>query len=234
MITSFHHTRSDFKVFWNVDNKIDFLVRDYDRKPLAVDEINEAYRLVISNEKAGKVLLEKNLVVRDAATGHLALHLTKEEAASLPYGLHHYSIIKLIGDETILLYADRDHYPRSHLEVVSGPIPLAIEPITTLASSFSIIDGGLRAGSYEGPAIMADGSNMRTFAFYVEGYSGEIAIEATNTPSVPSQASDWVEITREAFVDATETRLLNILGNYTFLRVLREDSTGTFLKLTLR
>ena len=232
MITSFHHTRSDFKVFWNIDNVIDFFVRDYDRKIKSVG--NETYVIIITHPKTGKLLSQNVLSIVDAAAGHLQLTILAADTLALPIGNLRYSITVNSGGLTKLLYTDRDHGPQSTLEVKYGPLPAIIDPTYIHLSDFAMIDGGLRAGSYVGPSNLSDGSDMRTFLISTTNFSGQIAFEAAVTENVPSTLSDWFVAHTENFVSLTGTRTANIQGNYSWIRLVLTQTSGTLDEIILR
>lgn len=234
MITSFYHTRADFKIFWNIDNSIDFFIRDFDRKLVAIDSPTETYVVVISNPKSGAVLLETELEVKDSYMGHLALNISAVTALTLPIGHLRYSIVRQKAGKTTLLYTDRDHGPQSTLEVKYGPIPAAATAQTVLRSDFTTIDGGLRAGTFEGPLTVADGSSMRTFAAFTAGFTGSIIIEASLSDSPPSSSSDWFVADTETFTNETGSRIINVEGNYTWLRMHLISTSGTVERIIVR
>ncbi len=234
MITSFHHTRSDFKIFWNIDNGIDFFIRDFDRKYLAIDPSTETYVIIVTNPKTGAILLQSNLTVVDAEVGHMRLTVSANDSLLLPIGHLRYSIVKQKAGKTVLLYTDRDHGPQSTLEVKYGPIPAVKQPEVILRDDFATLDAGLRAGTFEGPLTVGDGSSMRTFVVTGDEFTGTITFEAAVTGSPPSSLSDWFSVKVETFSTFTGARTVNIEGNYSWLRLLLVDTSGTLEKITVR
>jgi hypothetical protein len=232
MITSFHHTRSDFKVFWNIDNVIDFFIRDYDRKIKSIN--GESYAVIITNPKTGALLMQRPLVVADAALGHVRLTLSAADSLSLPIGNLRYSIVMIQAGKTTLLYTDRDHGPQSSLEVKYGPLPAEVPPTLITMDDFATIDGSLRAGSYQGPSMLADGSNMRTFLISSTALSGEIIFEASLSENVPSSSLDWFVAHTEFFNDYTGTRTVNLEGNYAWVRIALMPVLGTLDEILLK
>jgi hypothetical protein len=232
MITSFHHTRSDFKVFWNVDNDIDFFIRDYDRKIKSVGQ--DTYSIMITNPKTGKLLSQVALTVVDPAVGHLRLTLTAQDSILLPIGTLRYSIIRNAAGKNTLMFTDRDHGPQSTLEVKYGPIPAQIEPEIITHADFATIDGSLRAGAFQGPSILSDASNMRTFLISCRELTGQIVFEASLTETPPSTASDWFVAHQEPFLNYTGCRTVNLEGNYSWVRLVLVEITGSMTEILMK
>jgi hypothetical protein len=232
MITSFHHTRSDFKVFWNVDNDIDFFIRDYDRKIKAIG--TDTYSIVITNPKTGKLLFQVALVAVDASIGHLRLTLTAQESILLPIGTLSYSIVRNDAGRNTLMFTDRDHGPQSTLEVKYGPIPAQMEPTVITHSDFAVIDGSLRAGAYQGPSILTDASNMRTFLISSSELTGQIVFEASLSETPPTTAADWFVAHQEPFLSFTGCRTVNLEGNYSWVRLVLVEISGRMTEILMK
>lgn len=232
MITSFHNTRSNFKVFWNVDNDIDFFVRDYDRKIKSIGQ--ETYSIIVTNPRSGEIVLQSPLVVMDAALGHLRLTVSAMTAITLPIGTLKYSVVKMMASKKTLLFSDVDYGPQSTLEVKYGPVPAEIPPTSIIPSNFTLIDGAMRAGAYRGPSQLADGSGMRTFLIRGDVFTGQMVFEASLTDTPPSSASDWFIAHTEDFDHFTGTRVVNLEGNYSWVRLVMVKINGELVDILMK
>lgn len=233
MITSFHHSRSDFRIFWNVDNVIDFLVRDYDRKTLTVGE-DDVFSIVVTHPKSGNVLAQTELQVVDASIGHLRYIVSATDSLDFPIGTLRYSVLVSRNETTTLLFTDRDYSPQSTLEVKYGPLPATVTPAAFGMNAFTTIDGGLRAGAFEGPSILTDASHMRTFLVSTTDFTGQLVFEASVLETVPNSPSGWFAAHTEDFDDASGVRTVNIEGNYSWLRLHLLASSGVIDEVLLK
>ena len=232
MITSFHHTRSDFKIFRDVSNPIDFYIRNYDRKIVTIMN-GETYTISISNPKTGIVLLSRDFTVIDAVSGHLRLIITTQEAASFPIGNLVYSVLKTVSGITTLLFTDRDHGPQSGIEVKYGPILAAPKPYIVFPENFSVVDKGLRVGPFKGPATLAFGLSTITFTIAGASLIGSFAFEGTRSVNVPTNANGWSLISTTTLSNLNGAQDVVIAGNYSWIRVHWIPTSGTLNQISV-
>jgi len=232
MITSFHHTRSDFKVFWNVSNDIDFLIRDYDRKVKPIGQ--EIYEIIITSAKTGTVLLRSDLSVVNPSTGHVRLSLTPLQSNSLPIGTLRYTIVQNNNGRETIMFTDRDHGPQSSLEVKYGPIPLLPEPIRIQRGEFTTIDGALRVGAFAGPASLPDATETLTLMITGDHLLGRMVFEASLHETPPSSVNDWFIAEECVFDELTGTVVVNLTGNYSWVRIKLEEIAGSLTDILMK
>jgi hypothetical protein len=232
MITSFHHTRSDFKIFWNVDNPIDFYIRNYDRKIVLIAD-GETYAMIISHPKTGVVFLQRDFTVVDAPTGHLRLTITASESVNYPIGNLVYSVTKTANGSTTLLFTDRDHGPQSGIEVKYGPVMPAPAPYVILGESFATVDKGLRVGPFKGPATVGYGASTMSFEIDGTSLTGQFIFEGTKSINVPTSAMSWTPVNTTTVTLLSGTQTVTLDGSNTWIRIHWIPASGTLNKISI-
>lgn len=232
MITSFHHTRTDFKLFRGVRNEIDFFIRNYDRKPVSVADPDTVV-LTLSDRRNRRVVGAFPLTALDAAKGHYQLVIDATAAEALDMRWLAYAVTLNTAAGRHMLFVDRDHGVSGTIEVVDGPEPAAREPQTLRWDEFLKRDAYYYAGTLEGPALTASaGTNTVTFA--VADFVGEVTIEATQQPMSPMHDGDWEMVQSQSFgASRNEPVVLTFNSTlYTWVRFRVRLDSGTVSSVT--
>lgn len=114
--------RCDFKIFTGVDTKVEFVVRNLDRKPIILG--NRTLRIVIADRYTKDILGQVNLVVINGNKGLYGLTLSKTLTANWPVSSLVYSVLveETDGTET-LLFVDQNQTVSGFCEVVASLLP---------------------------------------------------------------------------------------------------------------
>lgn len=118
---------------------------------------------------------------------------------------------------------------------------------TTTLQLIPTTSHGTPSGNYDGSSEFWSGAQqpaadyyggfggLQTVAFYLNGFSGQITIEAT-LDSEPELANDWFEVTSfdSTLSPTTQNFSRNIAGKFVWLRATVTDFTaGTITKISL-
>jgi len=232
MITSFHHTRSDFKIYWNVQNDIDFLIKDFDRRSQVIPS-NRFFDIIVSNPRTGELLLRRRLVTASQQHGHLRLSLTAEEATDLPIGNLTYSVVAIENGVETLMFTDRDHGPQAGLEVKYGPVPAKKPPLQIERAAFFPSGTGLVAGAHAGPAQLGS-SGIQSVQISGEGWTGRFIIEGSLEPSAPTGDTGWFEVEGMDVVDLTGNHVVELDAMLEWVRFRIVEDEGSLTRIIYR
>jgi len=225
MITSFHHTRSDFKIYWNVQNDIDFLIKDVDSKAQAIPS-SRVFDIIISHPRTGDLLLRRRLTTASQQRGHLRLSLTAQEATDLPIGNLTYAVVAVENELEFLLFTDRDHGPQARLEVKYGPVPAKKPPVEIQRAAFFPSSSGLVAGAHAGPA--QTGSNgVQSVQITGDGWTGRFIIEGSLEPSAPGSDTGWFVIEDVAIDGLNANRIVDfdLMVDWVRFRIVEDEGS---------
>jgi hypothetical protein len=218
--------RTDFRISKYVDNEIEFWVKNIDRRAVALT--GSILTMHITDIKNNKILLTRELTVVDAAKGLVRLFVSGDEAAAMPLGFMHYSIVMLRPDDvTVMLYTDRERKGLGNIEVISGPIPAPLEPTYLSLADFITLVGKQYSSPLPGAAMVNNLSGQHSLVIDYNEFIGKISVQGTLEPQ-PSHTSDnWFTVTTDEHLTAT-TLLKNIAfeGNLMWVRVVVERQSG--------
>lgn len=164
---------ADFRIYKGVDNKIEFLLRNTDRK--AVSLMGKTVKIVFTNRYTGQVLAEPLADVVNEQKGSCVLILPKAMTQDWPEGALQYSALVVDGDGyEFLLFADHNQRATAYCYVTRSPVEsVAPEPVQTY--HFSLV----KANSTSVRRIQL-GSGT---SFDMTGYTFEMQIRAAQSPT---------------------------------------------------
>lgn len=234
--------RTDFAVFKHLTNEVDFLVKDYDKKPQNLN--GKSLFMYVVDERSDKVVLQVELDIIDANKGHSRLVLKPNAISGLDLGSYRYSVTLQRNDSShIAIYTDQHRSLRGYLEVTLGPLPEHKPSITIDSSMFLSQTWGtplseyLVAESFPGAAQSSSANGHHTVAIYTTSFTGDFEIQASLENSPPSEASDWFTVGTESLTNKTGITSIQFVGNYMWIRIIYSKSqinTGSVTKVLLR
>jgi hypothetical protein len=195
--------RSDFSIFKNVDNDVEFLVKTYDNKPIDLTGRTITIYVVDARDETLKIQKELSYSPTMAKKGHARLTLTLTDIAEIDPGYLYYSVsVTDISNKQILLYTDLSRTVQGYLELQPGPLPGPQSAIVLTEESFSQQSWGsdtsvsnyLVAGPYPGAAQRDNRNGVHTVAVYCNNYSGYLNIQASLENSPPSEMVEWFNV----------------------------------------
>lgn len=228
--------RIDFKLFKNVSNRIDFLVKTIDKRP-AIDVTT--LTIIISDIKKKKVILTSSLVEIDKMKGHYRLNLLPHQTASMENTSYRYNVIYSDLGENLVLYSDEFRGVVGYLHVDDGVVGSGGSSTEIDLEAFTCDDilGIVTCSSsfFPGAAQVNNTNGHQTLAVYSDAYTGTVKVMASldNSPN----EDGWFEVGCRKLTRYTGVSGIRFTGNHMWLKVQYIDSasnTGKLTKLVLR
>jgi len=237
----------NLKVYRDIDNSIDFQIRNSDQKTFNASGSAVVFNLV--NESTDNLVLQKDCVAVDASIGRFRLEISKRELHDLEQGFYRFSLVKevrqnlneneyIISDE-LCLYIDSQYGVHGILEV-AGSISTEVRSSTEI-TKFERIDPSALGEEGEpyfysslisaNPYIENPSSN-HTFQIYPAGYTGEVVLQG----SLDDGASpyNWTDLETVNPANSSESFFINYTGKYNWFRIEHYPQSGTIDKILYR
>jgi hypothetical protein len=230
-----------------VDNVILFEFINQQEKPVNITGSTFIFRAV--NTDGDRILVEKVMVILNAATGRAKVTLSAEELLEIQAQPANYSIARTSGNLTEAVFTNAQAGARAPLDIVNSVFPEFVPsaeltiPTVELSSQGSF--DGVGYGDYPGGNPYWSGNptgtggaynsliNTEYFSSFIEpknavttvqldliGYTGTIKAQAAQ-----NYQSVWYNVTEsETYLDQTRTIHFTILGWYPLLRLCFNNS----------
>ena len=118
---------ADFRIYKGVDNKIEFLIRNTDRK--AVPLMGGTVQIVFTDRTTGEVIASPMATVVDELLGSLTLTLSASLTQDWPEGAIRYSALHQdVEGNQFLLFADQNQRATAYCYVMQSPIQAPPSP----------------------------------------------------------------------------------------------------------
>lgn len=223
----------NLKIFRGVDNRIDIQVRNQDQKSSNV--VGSVLVLNLVAQDTQDLVLQKDFVSMDAATGKVTVTLSADDLLDLDQGFYQYSIVKEVRatiDSTdysvtskIAMYVDTQHETVGTMEI-TGDVYGGVAPsvvIDTFNYTNPFTQGEQQPHPFYISALIDAGPSTRsaypthTFQFYSTNYLGTVEIQASlEAQGATPRDSKFATI---ATVDLTTEKYKNVQGKYNWYRV---------------
>lgn len=233
MIVSQHYTNSLIKVFRSADQRIDMLLKDFDRRPVKFEEYEHLWFKLYDGDRE---ILEVELALNDFDRGWYFLDLTAAQTASLRIAQYSYCIVvkDTVANTTRLLYTNQDYGAASPLQVYEGPLPALapaqdIDPteLTGMGSEFV-------SSALVGAAQVNNPQGIHSLVLTLEDYTGTLTVQGCLDTDIPVDFTGWAEAHVEEFTAATGTVHLSITGNYNWVRLIFSPTMTGVSAITYR
>ena len=248
---------SDFTVYKNSHNPIEFIVRDSDRRP--VDLTNKDLTITVVDFYTDDIVFQKLVEILDPLKGRVRFTFDPLDTSQWNVGSFKYSILLNNQDTTTnLLAVDQSNTAVGFFEFVDGVLPSLTESEVVLGSEFTevnIAPPTLEPTIYVSSGFAADASyghddGLHTAAVYVTDYAGKFWIEGTLEEDPTALDKDWFTINLSTFFPYYEfgntplptdvfsgIEAFNFTGSIKFVRFKHQpdaDNTGTLDKVLFR
>ena len=191
----------DIKLWKGVDNKIQFSVRDHDRKAYPLK--NDTLKLTLVNHIL-KTKLVKTLWCLDSYRGLYETTFTKKDLLDFE-PTHYQASVSDIDPEGFEdnLYSGTDWNPIFNIEVIEGLKDTFIPSITLEPNKFLqeyIIDDGKQIDNYTSSWLDSSLSTSKTASVTVKNnFVGKIILQGS-LESTPQNDNDWVDLDTKEFI----------------------------------
>lgn len=194
----------DIKLWKGIDNKIEFSVRDHDRKSYPMRD-KELF-LTIINSKLNTKLVKK-LWCKDAYKGIFETTILEKELRDFEPTYYQASVVaKDLNNEEDMLYTGVDWNPIFTIYIEEGfrdvfKPSIELDPSTFLHNFSNAKDG--RYDYYVSSMIKADETDSHTASITVkDNFLGKIIMEGSCEENpLTSSDSDWFEIDSKEYTD---------------------------------
>lgn len=199
---------TDINLYKGIENKVQFSVRDNDRKAYRLRDKELFFTLI--NQKLHTKLVKK-LWCMDAYKGIYELTISEKEMKDLEPMTYQASVVykDLEGDET-MLYSSINYDPVFNVKVNEGfrdtVIPsIELNPENFLHNYYTSKVDGNRYDYYVSSRIKADNSDIHTVAVTVKNnFLGSITMYGSLEPDPQDTENDWFEIVSKEYDDETK------------------------------
>jgi hypothetical protein len=225
MIVSQHYTNSLVKLFRNTDQRVDLLLKDWDRRPLKFEE----WEIITFKLFDGtREIMSKAANLVDFDRGQYVLEFTRAQTGALDLGEYQWCIIvhDTELDTTRMLWTNQDYGAQAPCKVLEGPLPQqaeaqSIDPVTLSALSQAFVSSALK-----GAAQMTNPSGVHSLVLVLANYTGVLTVEATLDLDIPASDDDWVTAASATYAGSTGTIHIPFTGNYNWVRLKFTSKTG--------
>jgi hypothetical protein len=229
-----------------VDNVLLFEFINQQEKPVNIAGSTMVFRAI--NTESSEILIEKPMVILNAATGRAKVTLDWEELLDIQAQPANYSIQRTSGNLTEAVFTNAQAGARAPVDIVNSVLPEFVPSaeltIPTIELTSQVQYGGTSYSSYPdwagaywsgggGSPYMNSWLNTEYFSSFIEpagpvttiqmdliGYTGTIKVQAAE-----NYQSIWYNVTESTtYLNETRTIHLNVIGWYPLLRLCFNNS----------
>ena len=227
-----------------VDNVILFEFINQDQKPVNIT--GSALRFKLINLAGTAQLIEKEMVIINAAFGRAKVTLTSAETTEFPPEPSSYAIERLSGNLVEAVFVDAQAQARGDVDIMDSVkpafVPSTLVTIPDIYGPDSAIDPtwnsntpdwalnppGLYGNVYNDPQrfsshVPTNGTSLTTFQMEMDHYTGNVKAQgAQNYESV------WVDVTDvQSYYNKSGATYLNVVGYHPLIRLVSDQWPGT-------
>lgn len=226
--------RNDFRLFRYVDNEIDIIVRNVDRKPVDLSALAGA-TIMLSDPKTRTTVMVRDLIYIDAKRGLCKFFITGDEVADLPSSTLEYGVVLTRGDGVEqLLYCDQAYNARGTVSVTDGPLPGPIEPLCISAEEFLTVSGKIIAGPYPAAAQTGNIGGQHSVVVDFTGYTGTFTVQGSLEPQPSTNDSDWFNMSSQSLIAQEGLIHVPFEGNIIWARFVVVPVAGAIVSALYR
>jgi hypothetical protein len=216
---------NDFRVFRDVQNTIEFVVRDTDRKP--INMMGRTAEIIFYDHRIDRELWRRELRVINEARGICKLIIEPDVMADWFLQTYSYQVAVTNTDGSVhLLYVDANETQRGFFELLQGPKFLPRISQTVMYEDLRVftqvpVDGRTAfrvTSAIPGSLQVDDFTGVHTLAAYLDNFTGEIIIEGSVEDGTPTD-EEWFEIQKHEFDHETSTQGYSFEANLMWWRV---------------
>jgi len=227
-----------------VDNVILFEFINQDQKPVNIT--GSALRFKLINLAGTAQLIEKDMVIINAAFGRAKVTLTAAETTEFPPEPSSYSIERASGNLVEAVFVDAQAQGRGDVDIVDSVkpafVPSHLVTIPDIYGPDSAIDPtwnsntpdwalnppGLYGNVYNDPQrfsshVPTNGTSLTTFQMEMDHYTGNVKAQGAQ-----NYESLWVDVTDvQSYYNKSGSTYLNVVGYHPLIRLVSDQWPGT-------
>lgn len=165
---------ADFRIYKGVENRIEFILRNTDRKPVHL--MGRTVRIVFTDRYTGEVLANPLVRVVDEQRGSCVLTLSRSLTQEWPEGaLTYAALLEEANGDQFLLFADHGQRATAFCFVSKSPIQVSTQ-VSTQIYHFPLVEANeIRVRRIQ---LVKDGVGLNT-----TGYTFTMQIRAGQSPT---------------------------------------------------
>lgn len=219
---------SDFRIYKNVTNNIEFHVRNPDRKSINVTD--KTITVTIYEPLTNRIVLEKMVEIVNGEKGQIRLVIIPDEIDLWEIGSYNY-VVRIIDEDGSerALFVDQNEGIHGFLRLDNGPYPPPRGAITINEENFSSTLEGLNPISYNytsaipGSIKNKNHTGLHTVVLHLDSFTGKVWVQGSLEEGSPSN-NDWFDISIDGnmcteFKRASGTVSLTFEANLEWFRV---------------
>jgi hypothetical protein len=218
----------NLKAYRGVANRFLIEIKNQDQKPINIAA--RTVRIHVLDEVRNTVFLTKTASIYNAARGQALVVLDENDLLDLDQSFYNYTISVIDGEgHDEIAYADDDYGVRNNLEILAGHYP---EFQHSTALEFNAVTG-LTSGTGTGREVYR-GSRHHTAQFYLEGYTGDIQVQATMDQVPNLSNANYFVVKTLTYSNVSGVRYTTWQGNFSAVRFRVLPVAGTATKVLYR
>ena len=226
---------NDFRIFKDVQNDVEFVVRNTDRKP--VNLAGRTAKINLFDQNTGTLLHQQELIVTDELKGYCRLVLLPDVTADWFLQTYSYSVqVTNENGATFMLYTDQAQSQTGFFELAQGPIfdprpsyEVEYDNLSTTDIWINNNDTLIRYSSaFPGSLQRNNTTGVHTVAAYLNNFTGTFKIQGALDIAVPLETS-WFDIEVNQYDHLTSIETWTFEANLNWVRfwlINRYDQTN--------
>ncbi len=213
------------KLTKGVDNPVKFRIKNQNQKNVNVSS-NEFY-LYITDAATNAEILNKTLILEDAANGLVSTVITEEDLLDFGAVRYHYGIkmVSSTGSEQPI-YVDDNYSATGVVEIINTAYPNHSSSSELTVSSYN--DGIAYTSTL---VVTAANNGIHTAAYYLTDFTGSITVQGHLEDSNTVFESDYIEIVTNEYTNQTGVVYTNFTGLFTGIRFKITKTDGSVDKI---
>ena len=239
------------KIYRNVDNTLDFQIRNGDEKAISTGTQSLVFNLI--SRETEDLVLQKDCIAVDSTIGRFQVNITETDMYNLELGYYDFSLVletRNTVDSTTYevtgrqnLFIDDQYGALGTIEVygnVTGEIKSSLE-----IKDFKEVNPAavgeedpkrFISGLIDGKPLLNRAGSTHSFQYYMTDYTGSVEIEASLEEGAAPY--NWITLDTQEYTAQSLNDSKTITGKYNWFRIVytpdADNNTGTFDKLLYR
>lgn len=212
---------NDFKVFKDVFNNIEFVVRDTDRKP--INMMGRSAEITLYDHRTSRSLWVQPLKVVNEARGICRLTITPDVTEDWYLQTYSYSVTVTDADQSYhMLFVDANESQRGFFQLVQGPRfdPQPSYEITAFKPEQAGADDDLHylmSSALPGALQRGSASGLHTAVAYLNNFSGTLEIQGSVEEGSPTE-EEWYVVETRTYDHQSGLDAFNFVANLNWVR----------------
>ena len=216
---------NDFRIFKDVQNDVDFYVRNSDRKPVSM--IGRTATINFFDQRAERLLHQQDLIVTNDAKGYCRLILSPDVTEDWLLQTYSYSIqVTNLDGSVHMLYTDIAESQRGFFELAQGPIfdPRPSFEVTydnlfptNIGSNSQTFTSVRISSAFPGAAQRGNTSGLHTAVAFLDNFSGILKIQVSLEEASPTDIS-WFDVEMGSYDHQTSVESFTFEANAMWVR----------------